>query len=452
MVRVRFAPSPTGALHVGGARTALFNFLFARQNDGAFVLRIDDTDTERSRPEFEEDILRSLRWLGIEWDEGPDRGGPFGPYRQTERRAAHLSAIQFLLDQKAAYHDDGGAVRFRYRSGVTVVEDLICGRCEFTPQSLGPEPVLLRSDGNPTYHLASVSDDIEMQITHVIRGADHLTNTAKHQMLFEALGKPVPVFAHLPLLLGTDGAKLSKRSSTDLTVVREFIDAGFLSPALVNFLMLLGWSHPDGLDQLTLGDGIRTFSLERVKRTAAIFDTQKLKWLNGWWIRHLDVEELAEIALGFSGEFRSEVEGRGRAVWQRVVSDLRSEMHLLTEVEGLARLVFAERVMLDSIAKEYLRENNASAALLSVAEIWVRLLRETELEPGADSLSREGFQQLTAKLKKVFQGSSKELFHALRLLISGTLAGPELKVLVPLVRRELLLSRAIDIQHQAKAL
>lgn len=440
MVRVRFAPSPTGYLHVGGARTALFNFLFARQHGGVFILRIDDTDSERSNVEFESDIFEQLRWLGLSWDEGDGVGGESGPYRQSERRAFHLEAIDKLIKTDRAYRDDGGAVRLRYLESETKINDIVCGECSFSIRSLGPEPVLLRSDGNPTYHLASVADDIAMGITHVIRGQDHLTNTAKHVLLFEALGAKLPQFAHLPLILGTDGSKLSKRSSGDLTMVREFRQAGYLPEALVNFLMLLGWSHPEAKDFLSLQQGISDFKLERVRTTAAIFETRKLLWLNGQWIRSLSLGQLADVGRDYLGAYRSEIEARGDRYWYEVVDKLRDSWALMTDIGAQAEMLVADKLELTAAAQAELALPDMAQHFFAVASAWQQLLNGVSIE--GDVLSVEEFSQLVSKLKKEVAAPTKQLFKALRVAVTGDVVGPELKVIVPLIRFAIVKKRA----------
>lgn len=439
--RVRFAPSPTGQLHVGGVRTALFNYAFAKQNRGTFILRIDDTDKERSLKENERDILASLRWLGLSWDEGPDVGGPMKVYRQVERLEIHQATAAQLVNSGKAYKDDGGATRLRYPADEIVVQDMVCGECRFKTDSLGPEPVILRSDGTPTYHLASVSDDVEMKITHIIRGQDHLTNTAKHQVMFEALGVPLPKFAHLPLILGADGSKLSKRNSEGLTTIKEFRDKGFVAPAMLNFLALLGWSHPESNEIFSLEDFVPVFSLDRVGNTASIFEMNKLNFLNGWWIRHMPLETLAAEALEFAGEYRTLIEQRGGSYWPKVVESLREGISVLTEVPRLMSILFDMELTPPEAAIERFRAPEDLQICRAVLDCWSKLLHEV----GADSdcYSLEQFNQLSARVKKEVETKNKKtLFQSLRLAIMGDISGPELNLLVPLIRRELLVSRA----------
>ena len=328
-MRVRFAPSPTGTLHIGSARTALYNFLFARHNGGSFVLRIDDTDAARSDAALEASIMADLRWLGLEWDEGPDVGGPSGPYRQSERLERHRAAAEELLASGQAYHcfcpeerleqlrrealasghtprydrrclalpadevrrrlDAGepAAVRFKVPAGEVVVDDLIRGAVVIGADALS-DPIIVRSDGVAGYNFATVVDDRDMGITHVIRGDDHLTNTARQQLLFEALGGPVPRWAHHSMVLGPDGGKLSKRHGA--TAVGDYRELGYLPEAIVNYLALLGWSHGED-EVLDLDRLVREFELERLSPSPAVFDLPKLDWLDHERIMALAPEE-----------------------------------------------------------------------------------------------------------------------------------------------------------------
>ncbi|HYO43284.1 MAG TPA: glutamate--tRNA ligase [Candidatus Limnocylindrales bacterium] len=343
-IRVRIAPSPTGPLHIGTARTALFNFLFARHTGGTFVLRLEDTDVARSTAAFEKDILDGLHWLGITWDEGPgvaglDEAGPYGPYRQMARLGDYAAAAGELLardlayrcyctpeeldadrkaqeavkdapryvgrcaaltpDQRAAKEAEGrrGAVRFRVRPGVVGWDDLVRDRVEIDTGNLGGDFVIVRGDGNPLYHFTVVVDDMSMRISHVIRGEDHVSNTPKHILLFEALGYPLPVFGHLPLILNPDGSKMSKRKSQ--TAVADYVAQGFLREALVNYFSFLGWSPGTEEDVLAMDEIVARFELDKVHKGGAKFDRERLEWLNGQWIRRLDDEDLVERLMPF---------------------------------------------------------------------------------------------------------------------------------------------------------
>jgi glutamyl-tRNA synthetase len=337
--RVRIAPSPTGPLHIGTARTALFNFLYARRNGGGFVLRLEDTDVARSTIAFETDILEQLHWLGITWDEGPDAAGgddrgPYAPYRQMQRLERYAEAAARLLaadraypcfctpeeleadrkaqeaaheppryigrcanltpEDRAAREAEGkrGALRFRVPAGKIAWDDLVRGEVEIDTANIGGDFVIVRSDGTPLYHFVVVVDDAAMEMTDIIRGEDHISNTPKHILLFEALGHAVPRFAHLPLILNPDRTKMSKRKSQ--TAIAEYRAQGFIPEALVNFLALLGWSTGTEEEILTLDELAGRFDLEHVQKGGAVFDRERLEWLNGQWIRRLEAEDLIE--------------------------------------------------------------------------------------------------------------------------------------------------------------
>src|SRR5262245_29834642 len=288
MPRLRFAPSPTGYLHVGGARTALFNWLFARRHHGAFILRIEDTDVERSSAEMVTGILDGLRWLGIDWNEGPEIGGPHAPYFQSQRLDRYRAAAQELVDRGQAVVDEG-AIRFNVPPGKTSFTDSVHGPIEFDNEHI-ENFVILRSDTHPTYHLSVVVDDIDMAITHVVRGDDHISNTPKQVLLYQAFGKPVPTFAHVPLILGLDKKRLSKRHGA--TSVMEYARQGYLPEAMVNFLALLGWGTGSDDELLTKDELIARFSLEGISGGNAVFNTEKLDWFNHQYLLRLSDDEL----------------------------------------------------------------------------------------------------------------------------------------------------------------
>ncbi len=449
--RVRFAPSPTGSLHIGGARTALFNYLFSQKTGGSFILRIDDTDSERCRKEHEQEILTGLRWLGIEPDEGPEQGGLAINYRQSERREQHLADADQLCRLGTAYKDKEGAVRLKFPPKEIIVTDLIAGECRFAPQSLGSEPVLVRSDGLPTYHLASVSDDVAMGITHVIRGIDHLTNTAKHQLMFQALSEQPPQFAHLPLILGEDGTKLSKRRSSDLTSLSEFQGAGYLAEAVINFLLLLGWSHPEHKEVLTLAEAVASFDLERVGHTASIFNRSRLDWLNGLWIRKLPPEQLVERLIPFLGEWRELVQARGTGYTEAALAAFQEELTNLREGETVGRILAADRVLVDAESSRGVIETMEIPIeeIARVVGAWHSLVNESPTEGDSDCYTPAQVAQLLSAVKKSSGAAGPKLFKPLRLAIMGSTSGPELKLLLPLIPRNLLNQRA---RHVAEVL
>ncbi len=299
-VRTRFAPSPTGDPHVGNIRTALFTWLFARRHHGKFILRIEDTDQAREVEGSVEAIMEGLRWLGLDWDEGPDVGGEFGPYFQSERLDHYQSAADRLIESGHAYRfedERGSAVKFAMPDGgTTVVSDVIRGRIEFD-NSLIDDFVILKSDGFPTYHLASVVDDQLMRISHVIRGEGWLSSAPRHVLLYGAFGWHAPEFVHVPDILASGGGKLSKRHGA--ASVNEYRQMGYLPHALVNFLALLGWSYDDKTELFTGEELIEAFSLERVSRSGAVFNLEKLDWMNGHYIRDAGEEQLADALLDY---------------------------------------------------------------------------------------------------------------------------------------------------------
>ena len=368
-IRVRFAPSPTGKLHIGGARTALFNWAYARGRGGRFLLRIEDTDRERSTAEYERAILEGLRWLGMEWDEGPDVGGPHAPYRQTEREPLHRAVAERLLAggwayrcfcsaerleqlreaqaarrEKPAYDGlcrglDAGesarrvaagepaVLRFRVPDGETRFTGLIRGEVVFQNREVD-DWVMVRSDGAPTYNFVVVCDDSAMEITHVIRGEEHLTNTPKQLLLYGALGVPAPTFAHLPLMLGTDGKKLSKRTGD--TALQDYRDKGFPPEAVMNFLCLQGWALDEKTEVFSLDELVRNFDVVDVSKGGSIFDVDKFHWLAGEYIRRDSLERVAERCTPFvvAAGLATEAELAARRAWYLAV--VRTEQERIT--------------------------------------------------------------------------------------------------------------------------
>lgn len=378
-IRVRFAPSPTGFLHIGGARTALFNWLFARNAKGTFILRIEDTDRTRSTDEYIDAIVEGMNWLGLDWDEGP--------FRQTDRFDVYRSYVEKLLKEGRAYYCycsaeeletrrklamaqgkslkyDGRcrdlkdpvpgivpAVRFRMPElGQTVVEDLIRGQVVFENEQLD-DLIILRSDGTPTYNLTVVVDDVDMRITHIIRGDDHLNNTPKQIQLYQAFGYAVPKFAHLPMILGADKTRLSKRHGA--TSVMAYQEMGYLPEALVNYLVRLGWSYGDQ-EVFTRDELISHFSFEHIGKSAAVFNPEKLLWLNSQYIMHSSSEKLAELVMPFLVTEKIVAEGKtlDMAWLAKAVHTLQERAKTLLELAGSLRYYIAEDVAFDEKAKE----------------------------------------------------------------------------------------------------
>jgi len=391
MIRVRFAPSPTGFLHVGGARTALFNWLFARRHGGTFVLRIEDTDAERSSWDMVSGIVDGLRWLGLDWDEGPDVGGPHAPYFQSQRFERHRAMAARLVTDGRAYYcyctpeeiqqkrDAAGgtwtydrtcrhrsaeevagleaagaprAVRFKVPDGQTAFDDLVHGRIAFDNPNI-EDFVVLRSDGQPTYHLSVVADDIDMAITHVVRGDDHISNTPKQVLLYEALGKEPPQFAHVPLILGPDKKRLSKRHGA--TSVTEYQRQGYLSEAMVNFLALLGWSPGNDQELFSRDQLLQAFTLEGISGGNAVFNPEKLDWFNQQHIALLSADQIADRlqpSLRDAGLWRDTLATTERGWLLRVIDLYRPRLRKLEQFVEDAALFFRDDVEYDPAAVE----------------------------------------------------------------------------------------------------
>lgn len=401
-MRVRFAPSPTGELHVGGARTALYNWLLARGSGGAFVLRIEDTDRERSTPENRERILEALRWLELDWDEGP--------FSQAERADRHNEAIEQLLRDGHAYEDEG-AVRFRVPPGETVVEDLIRGPIRF-PHDAIKDFVIRRSDGSPLYNLAVAVDDLDMEISHVVRGDDHLSNTPRQLMVIRALGYAPPAYAHLPLLHGPDGKKLSKRHGA--TSVEELRARGYLPEAVRNYLALLGWGLDDRTTFIDTETLIEHFSLARVSRSPAVFDEQKLRWMNGHYLRKLPLDELVERLVDYLDHeaivARDKVE---REKLRRAAEAAQEKLQTLADFWPLAGFVLERREPAPELVA-WLAESGARE----------RLERARERLAALDDFSVEAVQSALRALVDELGVKGAAVFQPLRVAVTGSKVSP----------------------------
>lgn len=349
MVRVRIAPSPTGFAHVGTAYTALFNFAYAQKNKGNFILRLEDTDVKRNVPEAEEAIYESLKWLGFSWDEGPDKGGPYAPYKQSQRLKTYQEKARELLERGLARKEDG-AIRFKNPGEDIGWEDLVRGKISF-PGGEITDFVMVKSDGYPTYNFGVVVDDILMEITHVIRGEEHISNTPRQLALYKAFNIKPPEFAHLPTLRNKDRKKLSKRR--DPVDLRIFRNDGYLPEALVNFLCLLGWSHPRGREIFDLDEFIRLFNLERVRKAGPIFDLTKLDWINGEYIRKSQIPNLkSQIYEFFNKKYPEEK-------IEKILPLVQDRIKTLKEFESLAGFFFeapkVDKKLLGAKYKEHLQ-------------------------------------------------------------------------------------------------
>ncbi|OGY10005.1 MAG: hypothetical protein A3D24_03700 [Candidatus Blackburnbacteria bacterium RIFCSPHIGHO2_02_FULL_39_13] len=361
-IRTRTAPSPTGFAHVGTAYGALFNYAFAKKNNGKYIIRLEDTDVKRNVEGAEEEILASLSWLGITWDEGPDSGGPHFPYKQSQRLEIYKEKVKELLNKKLAYEDDG-AIKLKGSQDDIVWEDLIRGSITF-PASEVNDFVIVKSDGYPTYHFAVVIDDHLMEISHVIRGEEHISNTPRQIALYKAFGWELPKFGHFPTLRGADRKKLSKRR--DPVNLKIFRQEGYLPEALVNFLCLLGWSHPEGKEIFTIAEFVDNFSLDRVRKAGPVFDTQKLDWINGEYIRKTSDEELVKITLEhITGDVPEDF-------LLKVIPLIKERMAKLSEAQGLLEFFWQQPAWIKEIFEDPKSlEHLASANIaLSGVKVW----------------------------------------------------------------------------------
>lgn len=401
-VKVRFAPSPTGFLHIGSARTALFNYLFARHEGGKFYLRIEDTDKERSKKEFLDEIVSSLKWLGIDWD------GEL--VFQSERTAFYKKIAEELVAKDLAYRD-GEAIIFRSpKSGKIIVEDLLHGNVEFDA-SLFEDLVIFKSDGSPTYNFAVVCDDNDMGITHVVRGDDHIMNTPKQLPLYEALGYKKPIFCHIPLILGEDRSRMSKRHGA--TSIREYLEAGFLPDAIVNFLSLLGWSPGNNQEMIAKEELIQKFDLKRVLKTGAVFNKEKLEWMNGQYVRQIPPAKLADLLIPY-------LEKRGysagdRAWFERLVQLFHERIFMLAQFPDLAQFFFDDKIEYsEEAAKEFLKDPRLKNAFLKYAECLESL----------DSFDTKTVEEKSRALMKELGLTGKEFIHPCRVALTGRTVSP----------------------------
>lgn len=410
-VRVRFAPSPTGFFHIGSARTALFNWLYARHTQGVFVLRIEDTDKERNSEEFLRVIYDSLTWLGLNWDEGPLVGGDYGPYRQSERTAIYQEYLEKLKATGRTYEKDG-AVYFRISGQPQIIDDAIRGRVERTEEK---DFVIVRSDGNPVFHFVNVVDDIAMKITHVIRGEDHLSNTSKHTELFTALGAPVPIYAHIPLILKQQGAgKMSKRDQGAL--IEEYQRRGFLPEALVNFLCLLGWSPKNDLEKLPIAEIIRLFDLPAVHQGNARFDEKKLAHMNMSYLHAMPAAEYVPLATAYLERtgFFAQI-AKDESYLRDVLTLCQIKVRSLEELPAAIGYFFRDDYTIDPKAKEKLFAKGDPKARLQ--ELLVAL-------PDADFSSDATLEQWLQALALAKGLQTADYIHPGRLAFSGGSAGP----------------------------
>lgn len=452
-IRTRFAPSPTGHLHIGNARTAIMNWLFSRHAGGTFILRIEDTDLERSTRESEEAILADLRWLGLDWDEGPGAGGDYGPYRQSERLDRYQAVAQILLDQGQAYHCyctpeelearravmreagqnvqyDGqcrhltesqrrdleaqgreSVIRFKVDAEAATFSDLIREQVTFPGETIG-DFVLMRQNGMPMYNFCCVVDDHDMAITHVIRGDDHVSNTPRQVLIYQALGWDVPVFAHTPMILGPDRQRLSKRHGA--TSVAQYREEGFLPETLVNFLSLLSWSSASGDEILDRDRLVAEFDFGRVSKSAAVFDTDKLRWMNGQYIRNLSPEAFGQAIRPFLAEAGFTLSNDQLEV---LVPMFQEKVETLSQIKEKVAVLFQEHAT---------PENEAAAALLredSAKAVFRAFLQETEI---LSTWTPDDFKAVMQAVQKATGVKGKGLWMPVRVALTGQEHGPDL--------------------------
>lgn len=464
-VRVRIAPSPTGFLHVGNARAALFNWLYARHMDGTFILRIDDTDQARSEQEYEDDVLAGLRWMGLDWDEGVEVGGPHGSYRQSDRLDRYREVAGQLLEANDAYycfctptelderrkdaqaqgrppgydgrcrlldpveagrrreHDEAAVIRLAVpRPGATTFEDVVRDEVTFD-HTVVDDFVLVRSDGSPTYHLASTVDDVDYQITHVARGEDLLPSTPKHILITRAMGGSVPTYAHLPLLTGPDGRKLSKRHG-DVSL-KAYRQGGYLPDAMFNYMCLLGWSYEAETTVFTREQAMERFELGAVSKNAAVFDPEKLEWMNGVYIRELDPVEFIDRALPFvDADLGRELSGAEREQLAALGPLVQERVKLLTEVPEMVSFVYATALGYDEKSWRKVMETDTTPAALDAAldrlsavGEWETAVIEAELRAMLEALglnARKGLQPI--RVATTGSTVSPPLFETLEVL------------------------------------
>jgi nondiscriminating glutamyl-tRNA synthetase len=469
-VRVRFAPSPTGQLHVGNARTALYNWLFARKSKGKMILRIEDTDVERSEARYEDQLLDDLKWFGLDWEEGPDLGGPFSPYRQSDRLDIYREHAERLVQAGKAYlcfcsqeelerereaamaahrspvysgkcrgldpaeaqrrraAGDSAAIRLAIPERPIKFHDIVRGMVEFSNEAVS-DPIILRSSGIPVYNYVVVVDDALMEITHVIRGDDHLSNTPKQVALYEALGWPVPEFAHLSTIVGTDGARLSKRHGA--TSIANFREMGVLPEALVNYLALLGWAPTGGTREVFTPEELcKEFTLERVTPSAAMFDMEKLYWLNRHYIKKSEssrIERLAEPYFVNAGLLPDNPDEPTRVWFGKVVALLAPSVNKLDELVERARLIFsvdAAAALASPDNAEVLNGSKANDVLATFAE-----LAESDKSP----MTPDRFKAIMNEVKAKTETKGKDLFHPVRIVFTGSHSGPEFDKLIPIL-------------------
>jgi len=421
-IRVRFAPSPTGFLHLGSARTALFNWLCARRTGGKFILRIEDTDRERSKKEFLDEIIEDMKWLGMDWDEGP--------FFQSERMELYRKAAEKLVEKGQAYRE-GNAIIYKVEKGKVIkIDDLIHGRIEFNTEEI-KDQVLMKSDGSPAYNFACVIDDDAMGITHILRGDDHISNTPKQILFYDALGLKQPVFAHMPLMMGKDGAKLSKRHGG--VAVFEYKEEGFLPEALMNYLMLLGWTPKDGKEIISIKDAAKEFEIKDINSVQVRFDIDKLRWLNGEYIRTKSVEELYKLLkdrLVKAGHVKAESLDKGHIL--KIIELYKTRFKTLSEFVTATECFFKDDYKIDEA--DYKKVLGSADAKKLVKEYAAKL-------KALDEFSHVKIEESCRQFAEEKGLKASKIIHPIRMAISGTSTGAGLFEMMEVLGKEKVLDR-----------
>jgi len=412
MVRVRIAPSPTGNLHVGTARCALFNWLFARKNNGKFILRIEDTDLERSEERYVQNIFDSLKAIGLEWDEGP--------YKQSERLDLYKKYAEKLIESGHAYHFEG-AIKFKMPSKIIKFNDLIKGELEFDT-SLNADFVMIKSNGTPSYNFAVVIDDMEMQITHVIRGEDHISNTPKQIAIYEALGAELPIFGHMSMILAPDRTKLSKRHGA--TAVSEFIEQGYLPEAFVNFLALLGWSPTDNEEVKPIDKIVEQFDITRVSSSPAIFEFDKLNWMNGVYIRSLPLEDITERVKKYLTQY--DLSAYSQVQLQTMVDAVRNNLVKLSDITEAVSYFFEDTIQVADLTEE-------DRKVLAQFKEFAEKIDYNNIEKIHEQLGE--FREQMKPMK------AKQVMPPIRKALTGRTHGADMGVVISLLGRERVMRR-----------
>jgi len=480
-IRLRYAPSPTGHLHIGGARTALFTYLYARKHGGKFILRIEDTDLERNVEGAAEEFYSGLKWLGIEWDEGEDVGGPYGPYRCTERMDIYREHIRRLLDedkayycycteeelekereaqkaqgltpkysgrcrhltpeQRAAFEAEGRkpTIRLRVPEGEKLEwDDLVRGPISF--ESDGNDFVIVKANGMPTYNLAVVIDDHLMRISHVTRGEEHISNTPRQILIYRAFGWEVPQFAHFNLILNEEGKKLSKRDESILQFISQYRDLGYLPEAILNFLALLGWSPASEEEIFTKEELIAQFSFDRVNKSGSIFDRQKLAWMNNHYFKNADPERITELCiphLQAAGRLPGELEEKRRAWVFELVKLHQEKMNCAADIVPLTEMFFRETVEMENDETRAVLQEEAVPKVLAAFRAKAEALDEA-------SFTKENIQAAIKAVQAETGAKGKGLFMPIRVALTGQMHGPDLNAVIWLLGRERVLDRLAE--------